>query len=34
MNEALHTWLNAACLMVIAGAAAYATLIPYITRDK
>lgn len=34
MTDALHSWLNVACILVIAGAATYASLIPYMTRDK
>lgn len=34
MTDAIHAWMNAACLMVIVGVATYATLIPYMTRDK
>jgi hypothetical protein len=34
LDAALHTWANAATVLVIAGAAFYVTLIPYMTRDK
>ena len=29
-----HAWLNAGAVLVLAGAAFYLTLIPYMTRDK
>lgn len=29
---AMHTWLNVATILVLAGACVYATLIPYMTR--
>lgn len=34
MTDPVHVWLNAACLLVIAGAATYFTLLPYMTRDE
>jgi hypothetical protein len=34
LDAALHTWANAATVLVIAGAIVYATLIPYMTRDR
>jgi len=34
LDDALHTWANAATALVLAGAIFYATLIPYMTRDK
>jgi|SanBayMetagenome_1026888.scaffolds.fasta_scaffold12678_2 hypothetical protein len=30
----LNTWLNVATVLVLAGAAFYLTLIPYMTRDE
>jgi hypothetical protein len=33
MNESLHTWLNVATVLVLAGAIFYASLIPFMTRD-
>lgn len=33
MTDAIHIWLNVACFLVIAGAATYCTLLPYMTRD-
>lgn len=34
IEDALHGWLNMATVLVAAGAVAYATLIPYMTRDE
>jgi len=34
IDAALNTWANAATVLVIAGAIVYASLIPYMTRDK
>jgi len=34
MTDTTHTWLNAACILVIAGAATYASLLRYMTRDE
>lgn len=34
MNESIHAWMNAGCLLVLCGAAFYASLIPYMTRDR
>ena len=31
MDTLMHTWLNVAMVLVIAGAAVYLTLIPYMT---
>jgi len=34
VEEQLNAWLNAATVLVFAGAAFYLTLIPYMTRDE
>lgn len=33
MTDTTHAWLNAACILVIAGAATYASLLRYMTKD-
>ena len=33
LDSALNAWMNAATVLVLAGAVVYATLIPYMTRD-
>lgn len=34
MDDSTHCWLNTFCLLVLCGAAVYASLIPYMTRDR
>jgi len=34
MTDTIHTWLNAACVLVIVGAATYASLLRYMTKDE
>jgi hypothetical protein len=31
-EDALHVWLNVATVLVLAGAACYVSLLPYMTR--
>lgn len=33
LDSALNVWMNAATVLVLAGAVFYATLIPFMTRD-